>query len=435
MMTGRSQRIGEAMGLSLLKFGEPESINSRMRYAHRRPIMVIPMDRLRLREPGAGLFLVISYCLWAAVSLRWITVFMEQRQSLTWVIAGILLLYALLLGVVPPLVKESAAASHIYLAGQTALVFIASLLHYELDFFAMLYIPLAGQAMFLLPRRQGFAWLGILIAATAVGMVIQFGLPEALSFILLYSAALVFVAFFVVIVQQANESRRRSEELLIQLQSAHEELQAYANQAEELAIANERTRLARDLHDSVAQTLYGLTLQSEAASRQLSAGHTEAAQAYLKRIQGDAQQTLQETRLLIFELRPPVLESRGLAGALRERLDTVEARGGVELHLDLSEVRGLPPQVETGLYRVAQEALNNVARHAGATELTVRLGQSAEAVTLEITDNGCGFDRGAVVPGSLGLLGLEERVQQMNGRLAIDSTPGAGTTICVEVPL
>jgi signal transduction histidine kinase len=136
-------------------------------------------------------------------------------------------------------------------------------------------------------------------------------------------------------ITNASDARRRSEQLLAELQEAHQQLQTYAGQAEELAIANERTRLARDLHDSVAQTLYGLTLQAEAASRKMAAGQDEAVQAHLQAIREDARQTLQETRLLIFELRPPILEEAGLAAAIKARIDTVEARGGTAVHLDL----------------------------------------------------------------------------------------------------
>ena len=388
------------------------------------------------QRPGGGLFLFISYCLWAAVSLRWITEFIEFGHPYTWAISLILLLYGLLLGLEPLLTGGSTLRAHLYLALQTTLIFLASLLFYELDFFALLFIPLCGQAMFLLPRRQGMAWLGILIAVSAAGLVIQFGgLPEAISFIILYSAALVFVAAFVVMVQQANEARRRSEQLLAELQEAHQQLQRYAGQAEELAIANERTRLARDLHDSVAQTLYGLTLQAEAASRQLAAGQEEAVQGHLQAMREETRQTLQEARLLIFELRPPVLEASGLAAALKARIEAVEARGGMAVHLDLQDISGLDPALEMGLYRIAQEALNNVAKHAAATELDVRLAQNGESVTLFIADNGQGFDPGAVPDGRAGLQGMAERVAQLHGNLTIQSTPGQGTEINVEVPL
>ena len=387
------------------------------------------------QRPGAAYFLLISTCIWAAVSLRWISEFIEQGHPLTWTISLILLLYGLLLGLEPLLTRGSILRAHLYLAFQTSLIFLASLLHYELDFFALLFLPLCGQAIYLLPRQQGLVWLGILIAVSAAGLAIQFGLPEAISFIILYSAALVFVAVFVIMVQQANEARQNSERLLQELQAAHQELQSYAGQAEELAIANERTRLARDLHDSVAQTLYGLTLQAEAASRKLAAGQDEAVQAHLRAIREDARQTLQETRLLIFELRPPILEELGLAAALKARIDAVEARGGTAVQLDLQELPSLDPALEMGLYRIAQEALNNAAKHAEATEIDVRLAQNGESVILAIADNGCGFDPAAVPNGRVGLQGMAERVAQMKGDLQIKSTPCQGTEIHVEVPL
>jgi signal transduction histidine kinase len=396
--------------------------------------MASTMKDLWQRRPGAPVFLLISYCLWAAVTLRWITVFIETDHPLTWVIGGIMLVYGLLLGLEPLLTRGLTWRVHLYLAIQTILVFIASLFHFELDFFALLYIPICGQAIYLLPRRTGLAWLVTLIAFTALGQAIQFGLPEAISFTLLYVAGLIFVAAFVAMVQQADDARRRSEQLLADLQDAHQQLQVFANQAEELAIANERTRLAHDLHDSVAQTLYGLTLQAEAASRNLAAGQPQKTQEHLGAIRTDAQQTLQETRLLIFELRPPILESQGLAVALRARLDAVEARGGLAIRLDLQEVRDLDPQLEMALYRIAQEALNNIAKHAQATELDLRLVQNTNSITLNIADNGAGFDPAAVPAGRVGLRGMAERVEQINGRLTIDSIPGQGTTINVEVP-
>jgi len=361
--------------------------------------MWLSMKELWSRRTGAGLFLLISYCLWAAVSLRWIMEFVEQGHPLTWVISGILLLYGLLMGLEPLLTGNSSRRAHLYLTVQTGLVFLASLLYVELDFFALLFVPLCGQAILLLPRREGLVWLGILILATAIGQTIQFGMPEAISFILLYGAALVFVAAFVIMVQQAEEARQRSEQLLAELQRAHEQLQAYADQAEELAIANERTRLARDLHDSVSQTLYGLALQAEAASRKLATRQTDEVESHLKRIREDAQQSLQETRLLIFELRPPILENSGMAAALKARLDAVEARTGLTMHLNLQEVDSLDPKGDMGLYRIAQEALNNVAKHAEASELAVSLVQNRDCITLKIADNGRGFDPESIPAG------------------------------------
>jgi len=386
-------------------------------------------------RPGAGTFLLISFSLWGAVSLRWITEFIEQQHPLTWAISLILLIFGAAMGLEPLLTRGSPLRAHIYLAVQMILVFVGSLFFYELDFFAMLYIVLCGQAAYLLSRRDSLIWTGILVVATAVAQIIQFGIPVAFSFILLYEAGLIFVAAFVRLVLQADAARQHSEQLLTDLQTAHQQLQSYANQAEELAVANERTRLARDLHDSVAQTLYGLTLQAEAASRKLTAGQNEAVQTYLAAIQEDAKQTLQETRLLIFELRPPILESSGLAAALQARLDTVEARSGLTMHVALEEIGHLPANLETGLYRIAQEALNNSAKYAQASTLDVQLRRENGQVCLKIGDDGIGFEPTAVPPGSVGLQGMAERVAQLNGRLTINSAPGQGTQILVEVPV
>ncbi|WP_420630964.1 sensor histidine kinase [Candidatus Leptofilum sp.] len=386
-------------------------------------------------RPGAGTFLLISYCLWGAVSLRWITEFIEHQHPLTWAISLILLIFGVAIGLEPLLTNRSTVWAHIYLASQMMLVFVGSLFFFELDFFAMLYFVLCGQASFLLPQRQSFIWTAILIVTTVVAQIIQFGIPVAFSFILLYVAGLIFVAAFVRLVLRANDARQRSEQLLTDLQSAHQQLQTYANQAEELAIANERTRLARDLHDSVAQTLYGLTLQAEAASRKLTTGQTEVVQSYLATIQEDAKQTLQDTRLLIFELRPPILENSGLTAALQARLDSVEARSGLTMQVTLGDAGRLPEKLETDLYRIAQEALNNVAKHAQANALQVTLQQINGRICLQIKDDGIGFEPMAVSPGSVGLQGMAERVAQLNGRLTIDSAPGQGTNIQVEVPL
>ncbi|MCB8979624.1 MAG: sensor histidine kinase [Ardenticatenaceae bacterium] len=352
-------------------------------------------------RPGAGTFLLISFSLWGAVSLRWITEFIEQQHPLTWAISLILLIFGAAMGLEPLLTRGSSLRAHIYLAVQMILVFVGSLFFYELDFFAMLYIVLCGQAAYLLSRRDSLIWTGILVVATAVAQIIQFGIPVAFSFILLYEAGLIFVAAFVRLVLQADAARQHSEQLLADLQTAHQQLQTYANQAEELAVANERTRLARDLHDSVAQTLYGLTLQAEAASRKLTAGQNEAVQAYLAAIQEDAKQTLQETRLLIFELRPPILESSGLAAALQARLDTVEARSGLTMHVALEEIGHLPANLETGLYRIAQEALNNSAKYAQASTLAVQLRRENGQVCLKSGMTGLGLNQRPFRPAAL----------------------------------
>ncbi|MEJ2711412.1 MAG: histidine kinase [Anaerolineales bacterium] len=217
-------------------------------------------------RPRTFFFLVVSYFVWASVTLRWITEFIEQDHPLTLLVSALLLLYGLLLGLEPLITSGSATRVHLYLALQTTLVLAAILFHFELDFFALLLLPLCGQAIFLLPRTAAAIWVALLGAANIAGQLQQFGWPQGLPFMLLYSAGFVFVAAFSILILQAEQAHKRSEKLLAELREAHQKLQAFSVQAEELAIANERNRLARDLHDSVAQTLYGLTLQAEAAN-------------------------------------------------------------------------------------------------------------------------------------------------------------------------
>jgi signal transduction histidine kinase len=205
-------------------------------------------------------------------------------------------------------------------------------------------------------------------------------------------------------------------------------------QAQQLAVMKERNRLARDLHDSVTQALYGVSLYAEAAARQLSRGSVDLVAQYLNDIRATAQESLREMRLLIFELRLPVLKSEGLAAAIQTRLEAVESRVGLETSFHYDGNGHLSPEVEDGLYRIAQEALNNALKHAQARSVTVQLCHEGGTVTLEITDDGLGFDQ--TVPAGragFGLQTMEERAARLGGRLTIDSTPGQGTRVRVEV--
>lgn len=206
-------------------------------------------------------------------------------------------------------------------------------------------------------------------------------------------------------------------------------------QAQQLAVMKERNRLARDLHDSVTQALYGVTLYAEAAARQLLSGETDLVADHLREIRSTAQESLREMRLLIFELRLPMLKSEGLAAALQARLEAVEARVGLETTFWLEGDGGrLCPESEEGLYRIAQEALNNALRHAHASSVSVLLHHNSQVVILEIVDDGIGFDpTTAREQGGFGLRGMEERAAKLGGTLLVQSKPEQGARIRAEV--
>jgi signal transduction histidine kinase len=205
-------------------------------------------------------------------------------------------------------------------------------------------------------------------------------------------------------------------------------------QAKQVAVLEERQRLARELHDSVTQTLYGMSLYAQAAVGQLALGNLEQVAENLREIQDTSQEVLAEMRLLIHELRPPVLEQDGLDGALQARLSAVEGRAGLKTSLK-SELAGrLPAPIEEGLYRIAQEALNNVLKHARASTITVVLSQRDKLVTMEIADDGIGFEPETVKgQGGMGLPAMQERAAALRGRLAVISKPCEGVRVVMEV--
>ena len=207
-------------------------------------------------------------------------------------------------------------------------------------------------------------------------------------------------------------------------------------QAEQLAVLAERQRLARELHDSVTQSLYSVTLYANAAALALAAGKLDVTAGYLQELQETAQEGMRDMRLLIFQLHPPVLETEGLVAALQARLAAVEGRAGLQTAFHVERERRLPIAIESELYWIAQEALNNVRKHAAAQHVTVYLDFAAVAITLEVLDDGVGFDPHSVpAEGRGGLRTIAERTARISGTLTYESTPGEGTRVKVEVTL
>jgi signal transduction histidine kinase len=200
------------------------------------------------------------------------------------------------------------------------------------------------------------------------------------------------------------------------------------------AALEERQRLARDLHDSVTQSLYSLTLLAEAARRVVGTDQRHHVTEYVTRLGEVAQQALKEMRLLLYELRPLALQREGLVGAVQQRLDAVEKRAGVDTRLLVEGRLDLPAPVEVELYHIIQEALNNAMKHAAARRVTVRIRAEGASMEVTVTDDGRGFDPHEVSDaGGLGLASMRARVARLGGALTIHSQPGEGTTVAVRV--
>jgi PAS domain S-box-containing protein len=203
--------------------------------------------------------------------------------------------------------------------------------------------------------------------------------------------------------------------------------------AEKTALLEERQRLARELHDSVTQSLYSLTLFAEAGRDLLAQKELARLDSCLGELSQSSLQALKEMRLLIFELRPPVLGERDLARALQERLDAVERRAGVSACLEMDADVLLPARMQEELFSVVKEALNNSLKHSRAESVWVKLGVQQNRLELSIEDNGHGFDREEAQRGGMGLTTMRERVERLGGRLEIQSNPGSGTRVVVQL--
>jgi PAS domain S-box-containing protein len=194
------------------------------------------------------------------------------------------------------------------------------------------------------------------------------------------------------------------------------------------AAQEERQRLARDLHEAVTQSLYSASLMAEAARRH-APGNLSVTGDYISRLSELSQQALRQLRLLVYELRPTLLEQEGLVGALRHRLEAVEQRAGIQARLIDETSAEIPRPLQSELFWIAQEALNNSLKHAAATTTTVTVGAAPEDVWLEVRDNGCGFAIDAGRSNGRGLNRLRERVARLGGQLEIESEPGGGTVV------
>ncbi len=222
--------------------------------------------------------------------------------------------------------------------------------------------------------------------------------------------------------------RKQAEEAL---RRAFEELE---QRVQERAAIEERQRLARELHDSVSQALYGISLGAHTARALVDETNSRITEA-LDYVIGLAAAGLTEMRALIFELRPESLATEGLVTALAKQIAALRVRLEIKGNTDLGEEPDLPIETKQIVYRIAQEALHNAAKHARATRLDLRLSLRNGSLELDVCDDGIGFDPDLPYPGHLGLRSMRERAAQLGVTLQIESSQGRGTQVSLRVPV
>jgi signal transduction histidine kinase len=324
--------------------------------------------------------------------------------------------------------------SAIYLFVQTGLVVALFSIPPHVDFFAGLFIPLSIQAVLFFGRRLGFLCIAFFPLAMFGSLTPN---PKGWPFALVMSAFAGGLCFlfgsYAHQVQQAERARSQNQHMLGELQVANQRLQGYAARVEDLAAEQERGRLARELHDSVTQTVFSMNLTVQSARLLLQKGPGRAA-GQLLRLEELAASAMGEIQTLVSQLRPTSMAEEGLPAALRRLTVERQLRDGLQVALEMNGERTLTEATEAGLYRIVQEALTNVVKHAGAHEATIRLNLDPGVSSLEIEDRGLGFDPQTALgqQGHLGLASMTERAREIGWHLTVNSRPGLGTRIRVE---
>ncbi|MBE3038317.1 MAG: sensor histidine kinase [Chloroflexi bacterium] len=323
-----------------------------------------------------------------------------------------------------------------YIVAQGALAFTITLLSGNTGMIFALFMGLIGEAVGLL----GITRWGILAAVYYLLLsfvnFIQFLGLESAKWWALGTLPIVFsIVIYVRLYIRQMEARTQAQALLADLEAANRQLTEYAARVEDLTIASERQRMARELHDTLSQGLAGLILQLEAVDAHLAGSRPERARTIVRETMERARSTLADARRAIDDLRRSMMV--GLGEAARQETEHFIAATGIPCEVSISLRASLPDPVTEAAIRAVTEGLTNIARHARAKNAKLRIVTCEEQneLEIEINDDGMGFDPNVLEAGHYGLLGMRERVRLTGGRLEIHSEAGKGTRLVIRFPL
>lgn len=353
--------------------------------------------------------------------------------AIRWITAVLLLVIALLQTFwgreVGPLWRR-----HLYLGVQGLLVAVLLFLQPGWTMFPVLYFPLSVQAVLMLSPRLGAYWIVAYTLAVGVSFVLTQNWSEVLMGLLIYGGANTFFGAYANALLRADTAHRESQALLEELQVAHHQLQEYARRVEEMAVVEERNRLAREMHDTLGHRLTVASVQLEGAQR-LCPTDPQKAEAMVGTVRQQVREALHELRGTVATLRAPVETDLQLHSSLNRLAAHFAQATGLTVHQALpDEMPALPATHRLALYRAAQEALTNVQKHAGASQVWLVLTTGDDAITLLVGDDGHGLTMSAGQPG-FGLQGLRERAAQLDGELHLEPRRGGGTQLSLRLPL
>ena len=343
--------------------------------------------------------------------------------------------------------RQTRIRTCIYMIAQIVTICALALVIPNEDYWALLFCPLVVQAMTNFESRTGYILTGVFTFITTFFVLTGINFGQSLPLTFMYGSAYLVLAVYSTIIREAVTAREESQRKQAELELAHQQLQEYTERAEELAVLQERNRLARELHDAVTQTLFSASLIAEALPA-LWERDQEMGRERLAMLRQMSRGALAEMRTLLLELRPAAVVETGLEELLRQLGEAVTVREGVPVTVEVEGRCELPADLHVALYRIAQEALNNVVKHAKASQVAVSLrctprvpsssSQEGEGpgvkVELVISDDGQGFDPADVPPEHMGLGIMRERAETVGAQMGIVSQTGQGTRLTVVWP-
>ena len=349
---------------------------------------------------------------------------LETTRS-RWIASALLVAFGILLSLI--LRIEGERYVHLYFAAQTLILCSLWTLQPEDSPFGSLFFVLSAQVMLLLPLHTAALWIIAFTILTGIAFVSLLGLAGVL-WALANCGGYLFVATFGNLWRQAELARRRSQQLL-------EELQAAQRQLQDLAVAEERNRLSREMHDSLGHRLTVAVVQLEGAQRLVPTDPDRAARM-IGAMRDEMKEALAELRHTVAALRSPPESELPLDQALLQLAHTFQDNTGLAVQCDLPDsLPHLPEAHRLALYRAAQESLTNAQRHASAKQVWLTLSAANDHVTLTAADDGKGFgEQTATSEGGYGLRGLRERAAQLGGELYLETRPSGGAQLCFSLP-
>jgi NarL family two-component system sensor histidine kinase YdfH len=329
----------------------------------------------------------------------------------------------------------------IYLLVQTSLAFVLTVFSLDAVF------PVTGFGFFLsligeaygslktLPEKNGT--VGFLLVISLGAWWVNMGIEEFWSWALGMLPSTAFIVIYISLYSQQATAKEAAQKLLEDLRLANHKLAESAREVETLTLMTERQRMARELHDTLAQGLAGIILQMEAADSYLDNQQAEKAQEIIRIAMGRARQTLAESREVIDDLRKKAYDPESFASWIYDEVDDFIKVTGVYCQVDVQLPPYMPVEMQLAIQRLLGEGLTNIKKHAAAGKVWLSVKMEESSILVTIRDDGCGFNPEDVLDAvdRYGLLGIRERVSELGGWVSFESEPGEGTIIQVGLPL